>query len=325
MLILLFYILLFHATKIESLFNPTTGVVVVIGGTGRLGRTIVKNLLDQGVETRLLVRNIEKAQGIEEIQGASFIEGNIDNINNMLEVTKNAGAIIDCHGVSPPRLAQPLDLIRHPRHVKNHPYTVNFIGTKTLLTAMTINKCNKLVRVTGALTGKPAFAFVSALFNLILSMTCKWHERSEIAIRESGIDYTVVRPTGIKDTPIAAENNRSLVLLHGDSDEQVPLPGQISLRDIATLCVQSITDTKLSKSTVIVSSVEGNNGEQSWDNLIALKAKPDYKTIIRRPHDAAAVLMGLSIASFITLFSRGFYVLLQFLFRATKKYVFKTI
>ena len=35
--------------------------VVVVGGTGRVGRTIVKDLLARGVETRCLVRDIEKA------------------------------------------------------------------------------------------------------------------------------------------------------------------------------------------------------------------------------------------------------------------------
>lgn len=293
--------------------------VVVVGGTGRVGRTIVKDLLARGVETRCLVRDIEKASNIEEIKGVKFVEGNVYDINSMLEVTKDAGAVIDCHGVSPPRFSKPIDIFRHPRNANNHPYTINFIGTKTLITAMTLNKCRKLVRVTGALTGKSPFVFAAALFNLILSMTCKWHERSEIAIRESGLDYTVIRPTGIRDVPCAKDNNRSLLLIPGDSEEQVPLPGQISVKDVAELCVTSLLDATLTKSTVVISSIEGAEGARDWNSLIPTKVKPDTIPIKRRWHNFATTLMGFSVASFIALFGKGLTVLSSFFFRMIRK------
>jgi hypothetical protein len=69
------------------------------------------------------------------------------------------------------------------------------MGVKNLLAAMKINGVGKLVRITGSLVGKSPFLPFIFLFNILLSMTNKWHERSEIAIRESNIDYTVIRPT----------------------------------------------------------------------------------------------------------------------------------
>lgn len=321
MFILLFILLISTPNVMCLLESP----VVVVGGTGRVGRRIVKDLLSRGVETRCLVRNIEKASNIEEIKGATCVEGNVYDINSMLEVTKNAFAVIDCHGVSPPRFSKPIDLFRHPRNANNHPYMINFIGTKTLITAMEINNCKKLVRVTGALTGKSPFVFAAALFNLILSMTCKWHERSEIAIRNSGLDYTIIRPTGIKNVPSAKDNNRSLLLIPGDSEEQVPLPGQISVEDVADLCVTSLIDATLTKSTVVVSSIEGITGAREWKTLIPTNVKPDTLPIKRRWHNLATTLMGLSVATFLALFGKGLSVLLSFFLRIIRKAIFKVV
>ena len=83
---------------------------------------------------------------------------------------------------------------------------------------MHVNQVTKLVRITGSLCGKSCFLPFVALFNLLLSLTAKWHERTEIAIRNSGLDYTVLRPPEIcSELPVAMQQNRSLILLNGDS------------------------------------------------------------------------------------------------------------
>ena len=76
-------------------------------------------------------------------------------------------------------------------------YNVNYIGVKNLLAAINVNGVPKFVRITGSLCGKSCFLPFVALFNILLSLTAKWHERTEIAIRESGVDYTVLRPPGM--------------------------------------------------------------------------------------------------------------------------------
>ena len=76
------------------------------------------------------------------------------------------------------------------------------------------NKVPKYIRITGATVGKnPFFSPFRVLFAILLSLSGKWHEASEIAIRDSGIDYTVLRPTGIKSEPSALAQNRSLGIL----------------------------------------------------------------------------------------------------------------
>ena len=49
--------------------------------------------------------------------------------------------------------------------------------------------------------GVSAFNPFRVLFNGLLSFSSKWHEASEIAIRSSGFDYTIIRPTEIVNEP----------------------------------------------------------------------------------------------------------------------------
>lgn len=281
-------LIIIYCAIVNSL--QTKGPVTVIGGSGRVGREIVKKLTSQGIETRCLIRDVTKLKDDQDYGGVSFTKGDVGDLNALIAVTKGAQAVIDCHGVSPPRVTKLVDIVRHPRHALNSPYCINFLGTKRLLAAMEINAVPKLVRVTGALTGKSPFLLPVALFNMILSMTCKWHERSEIAIRESGIDYTLLRPTGIRAEADAKSQGRSLVFIPGDSKEKLPLPGKISVKDVAALCVDSVGEPRMRRATAIISSREGAGGVSLWAPLIAAKAAPDTTHVRRRWHELPVVL-----------------------------------
>jgi len=156
--------------------------------------------------------------------------------------------IIDVHGPSPPRFSKLSDIYSDPGFDFTHPYCVNYLGTQRVLEAIKANNVKKLVRLTGALVGKPAFSPFVVLFNVLLSMTVKWHERSELAIRASGIDYTCIRPPGIRDEfPAAVTGDKTLALIperyiseESAKNADAPLffgPGTISVEDLADLNV----------------------------------------------------------------------------------------
>ena len=114
-----------------------------------------------------------------------------------MKASEDCHTIISTHGMKPPRRSKLGDLLRNPASDMDHPYNINFLGTKKILAAMQINNVKKLVRITGALVNTNEFHPFVFLFNSLLSNSVKWHEQSEQAIRASGIDYTVIRPTGI--------------------------------------------------------------------------------------------------------------------------------
>lgn len=175
--------------------------VLVIGGTGRVGRAIVPKLVVEGFSVRVLCRDIEKAKTFAELDGAELVLGDVGNMESLVTATAGCSTVVDVHGVKPVRFSKITDLFTHPRDIPGHPYQINYLGVRRILVAMEINKCQKIVRITGALVGKSAFSPFRVLFNSLLSFSSKWHEASEIAIRNSGMDYTVIRPTEIVNEP----------------------------------------------------------------------------------------------------------------------------
>lgn len=175
--------------------------ILVIGGTGRVGRAIVPKLVDEGFSVRVLCRDIEKAKTFQELTGAELVVGDVGDVESLVSATAGCATVLDVHGVKPLRFAKITDLFTHPRDIPGHPYQVNYLGVKRILAAMEISKCQKIVRITGGIVGVSAFNPFRVLFNSLLSFSSKWHEASEIAIRSSGFDYTIIRPTEIVNEP----------------------------------------------------------------------------------------------------------------------------
>ena len=191
---------------VSMLIMTALSAVLVIGSSGRLGRVIVSKLVARGIDTVSLVRDIEKASGLDELKGSKIIRGDVtDTASLQSAMSLGVDEVIDVHGVSPPRFIKLRDFLRSPAEGDlTHPYNVNYKGTANVLAAMKENHVKKLVRLTGALVGASCWKPFVALFNFLLSFSNKWHEKSEILIRESGIDYTVVRPSELVDEPAAA-------------------------------------------------------------------------------------------------------------------------
>lgn len=159
--------------------------VLVIGATGRVGRAVVDKLLaSSSYEVRVLSRSSPSDAKLG--PGVEVYLGDVLNKTSLLASMKNVDVVVDVHGVTPPRLTSVFDFFkRNPNRLPlNHPYHVNLCGTKNVIECMKDCHVKKLVRLTGALVGKNVVVSpVVALFNIILSMTVKYHERSEIEIR----------------------------------------------------------------------------------------------------------------------------------------------
>ena len=181
--------------------------VLVIGGTGRVGRAVVPKLINEGFSVRVLCRDLSQAKNLTELNGAVLFEGDVCNLDSIIAASVDCSAIVDVHGMRPTRFSKISDLFNHPRNIPSHPYNVNYLGVKKILAAMEINKVSKIVRITGALVGKSAFIPIRILFNVLLSMTTRWHEASEMSIRNSGFDYTVLRPTELTNEPRVVRTN----------------------------------------------------------------------------------------------------------------------
>jgi len=298
-------------------FNEAKSRVLVVGANGRVGRATVQSLLQNGVAVRALVRKTFPSDQMPAGSDVEVVIGDVTNVESVKKATSgNISAVVDVHGMAPPRLTKFTDLFTQESSDMSHPYNVNYQGVKNLLDGIKSNpSISKYVRITGALVGKDPFSNIFIpLFNLILSFSSKWHEMSEILIRESGVAYTVIRPTGIKDEPTASESGKTLLMVQGDDPKaKVPIPGSISCRDLGVLCsLLSCNAATLERCTVVVSTTSGTKNK--WEDLFG-SIKKDWAVMKPSPHRAAVAVFVATIASFLSLTLYGLNSIFSFLVR----------
>lgn len=320
--------------------------VLVIGGTGRVGRQVVHKLLHEGIPTNVLLRHKDEAtvQSLSPFANSDLLqvfEGTVHSMNALLEASKDCDAIIDVHGPRPPRLSKLRDLfVFNPKqHELKHPYHTNYLGTKNILASMHINHVTKIVRLTGSLVDRSAFNPIVLLFNALLSLTVKWHELSESAIRASHVDYTIIRcPEITNDPPLTSDSenqiDRQLVLrpIYASSgpakvddvireaskvsnDDLKVINGKrtkpkrcIPSGDVADLCVSSLLQPQLKQITLFASSKEGS-GSKSWQSFLT-SYQPDLvmdsREIRPRKHVLAlTTLYTMLVSSLAMLLTKG--------------------
>lgn len=317
----------------------STQASVLVIGKGKIGVSCAQRLLSQGIACKVLVRSTANMSPeiSDALKGAELIEGDVTDAAGLDSILSQGGieSVIDVHGVSPPRFVKFTDLFRlngPSKTDKSHPYVVNCLGTLNLIESMQKHNIKKLVRITGALVTISCYNKFVALFNFLLSFSNKYHEMSEQAIRQSGLDYTVIRPSGLSNMPSAQSQTlppigtqstpRYLIAVPGDApstsdnkEGSIPVPSSISKEDIAELCVQCATSAGyLPKSTIVTCSLPGSIAEASEENKYLsgstfselfgkeeVRAQfKDTKPIALQQHERAvqqyAVMVGLLVA-----------------------------
>ncbi|BDS12308.1 SDR family oxidoreductase [Aureispira anguillae] len=191
--------------------------VLLAGATGYLGRYIAAELVAQKYTTKLIVRNQRQAKfdaSIVEIQ-----EAQVTQKNTLKGICKNIDVVIS---------------------------TVGITRQKDGLTYMDVDyQANMNLLEEAIKEGVQKFIYISAIngdqYRHLKIFEAK--ERFVDALKESGLEYVIVRPNGffsdMKDFLKMAE--RGTVYLFGDGNYQLnPIHGA----DLAEACVQAIGQKK---------------------------------------------------------------------------------
>jgi uncharacterized protein YbjT (DUF2867 family) len=144
--------------------------ILVVGATGTLGRQVTRRALDEGYEVRCLVRNYKRAAFLKE-WGAELVYGNLLEPDTLTEALDGVTAVIDA---ATARASDSLSIRK-----------VDWDGKVNLIQAIQKSECDRYI-------------FYSILdcekHPSVPLMDIKSH--TEKFIKESGLNYTILRPCG---------------------------------------------------------------------------------------------------------------------------------
>lgn len=217
-----------------------TEKIMVAGGTGRTGQIIVRKLIYNGFHPHLLIRDVPKA---EALFGAAVTlhEADVRDVETLLAPLQGVDALISAVGTCTPVGG-------------NCPKRVDYEGITNLVLA-------------AQRTGVRRFILISSIavthsehplnrFGKILD----WKLKGEGSLRQSGLDYAIIRPGGLIDKP---GGSNSLTFSQGDQ-----ILGTLSRDDLAEICLRTLQHPHLSRVTFEAVDA-GKKGPRNWAGLFA--------------------------------------------------------
>jgi len=199
--------------------DPCIGPVAVVGATGRLGLELVRALRLHGVEVRALARNADRLatllprdveRMVVDVRDAVAFERALHGSRRVVfAASATAGGADD-----------------------NTPRAVEYDAVRTLASVALKQQFEQVLLVSSAACTQREH--IHNLWGDILL----WKQRSEQALRLSGVPYTVLRPTGLR---AHAGGQRGIRFVQGD---RIALGEEIARADVASLCVALLGDSQ---------------------------------------------------------------------------------
>ncbi|WP_280236356.1 NAD(P)-dependent oxidoreductase [Nocardia cyriacigeorgica] len=193
--------------------------IAIFGATGTIGRHVVAQALKQGHEVTVLTRDA----------------ANVTSTSDRLRVV--VGDVLDPAAVERVVAGQEAVLVSLGNGRKG---VVRAEGTRTVIAAMQRNGVKRLIcqSTLGIGDSRPNLNFLwkYILFGVVLRPAYADHEVQERYVRESGLDWTIVRPSAFTDGPATGTYRR------GFPGTEPGLSLKISRIDIADFMLEQLTD-----------------------------------------------------------------------------------
>ena len=190
-------------------------LVAVLGATGRTGRHVLTELSNRGVRIRALSRNIEKAQSSIN-ENYNWMRADVTEPDTLMNALEGVDILISVIGAE-------------ERKGKKSPESVSYQGSINFVEAAKKTGVKHIIFMSSIGAGG-ADNFSTVLLNLVVGKTMKWKSLGEEYIRNSGINFTIIRPGGLRGDPGVL----GIKLAQGDQ-----IIGWIPRADVASVLVES--------------------------------------------------------------------------------------
>ncbi|XP_042439740.1 uncharacterized protein At2g34460, chloroplastic-like [Zingiber officinale] len=213
-----------EATSEQIEEKTTRKKVFVAGSTGRTGRRIVEQLLSRGYGVRAGALDLDKARGsLPKDSNVEFVRADVTGGSEQLaEAIGDADAVICATG-----FRYSWDIFA--------PWKVDNFGTVNLVEACRKIGVNRFILVSSILVNGAAMGQVLNPAYIVLNvfgLTLIAKLQAEQYIRRSGINYTIIRPGGLRDEP----SSGNIVM----EPEDTLYEGSISREQVAEVAVEAL-------------------------------------------------------------------------------------
>jgi len=192
--------------------------VAIFGATGGTGQQLVAQALEAGHIVQALVRDPSRLTHTN--PDLTLITGDVLDTNAVSATIQGADAVVVTLG-----------------NTANNPDWIVSDGTRVVVEAMKQQEVRRLVVVSSLGVGdsrsQVPFAF-RMLMSTVLKKPMEDKERQEELVRESGLDWIIVRPGGLTDGPKTGAYKAG-------ADGKIGV-GQVSRADVADFVLKQLSD-----------------------------------------------------------------------------------
>jgi nucleoside-diphosphate-sugar epimerase len=251
-----------HNNMVAAALSPR---VAVLGGTGRLGKATVQELLKNDIPVQCLVRPSATVPAdwpsdkVTVVRG-ELMDGSGQPSSAVVQLLTGCTHCLALYGATrKTKISDFFDATvedADPTHAKQ----INYESIKALLQACKETGCTHILRITGK--GEDPTSFFSVLINGFGSFAKGWNYEGEQVLREQNdVDYTIIRPGIMKeDYPPPPKDDGKPVepeyLALADNGGDLPVSA-VSYQQIAQLLVECVLNQQSKRVTLCAMNVKG--------------------------------------------------------------------
>ncbi len=205
--------------------------ILIFGASGRTGHELVSQALEQGHEVYAFVRNPEKLN-VKHFK-LHAIQGDVVNEREVENAVAGKEAVISALGATSP--------FKYDQTVVD--------GLENIIRAMEMHQVKRLVYMSAINVGDSishAGLLIRCLAPLLLRSETKGHEARERIIRNSKVDWTLVRAAGLNNGKLTNQY-RSGIDVYAKG-----IAAAISRADVASFMIKQLTDSSYIRKAPLV-------------------------------------------------------------------------
>jgi uncharacterized protein YbjT (DUF2867 family) len=221
--------------------------IVIFGANGQTGRLLTRRALDAGHAAVAVTRNPDGFPFAD--PGLTVVGADVRDASSLVPAVDSADAVLSTLGV--PFSFKPIDT--YSVGMRNAVAAMQKTAVQRLVVVSSTGAYHYPNRVDAPLSLK---IFEPVITRTIGKTTYDDQRRIESIVRDSGLDWTIVRPSGLFDLPEPTN------YVAGEVD---PVGGYTARIDLADYMVKLASDPVASGKTVIVSTTE--NTPTMWQMI----------------------------------------------------------